>query len=139
MSLKKIMRSLLISNLVKGISRKEKTMRKSLVVILLSLVITGFMVSTALACGCGGGKQKQESQMSCQCGAGSCGSVADSAVNTSQEVNNTICPVSGKPIGSMGEGVSQSYNGKTYKLCCGACVKPFKKDPEKYIRKIKTK
>ncbi len=114
-------------------------MKKSLVVILLSMVISGFMISTALACGCGGGGQKKASQMSCQCGAGSCGSTADSVVNTVQEVNNTICPVSGKPIGSMGEGVSQSYNGKVYKLCCEACLKPFKNYPEKYIRKIKTK
>jgi YHS domain-containing protein len=49
------------------------------------------------------------------------------------EVENKICPVSGEKVGgSMGEGVKYEYNGKIYNLCCPACKKDFKNDPEKF-------
>ena len=57
------------------------------------------------------------------------------------EVGNKICPVSGDPIGGDGDGdeddmetVTYEYNGKIYNLCCKACTKDFKKDPEKYSK-----
>lgn len=50
------------------------------------------------------------------------------------EVGNSICPVSGEKVGQMGEVVKHEYNGKIYNLCCNACVKDFKKDPEKYSK-----
>lgn len=50
------------------------------------------------------------------------------------EVGNTICPVSGKNIKSMGEGVKYEYNGKIYNFCCSMCLTDFKKDPEKYSK-----
>jgi YHS domain-containing protein len=53
------------------------------------------------------------------------------------DVANKICPVSGKPIGSMGEGVMYKYAGKIYHLCCAGCVDKFKMDPETFIKKIK--
>ena len=50
------------------------------------------------------------------------------------EVGNKICPVSGEKIkeGDMGGSVKIEHNGKMYTLCCGMCIKDFKKDPEKY-------
>ncbi len=46
---------------------------------------------------------------------------------------NTVCPVSGEDIE---DGVTTTYNGKTYALCCKSCLKKFTKDPEKYISKL---
>ena len=50
------------------------------------------------------------------------------------EVVNKHCPVSGREIGVMGPGVKETYNGKTYHLCCGGCVRTFESDPEKYSK-----
>ena len=51
------------------------------------------------------------------------------------EVGNKTCPVSGEKVGGdMGEPFKYEYNGKIYKLCCKACAKDFKKDPEKYSK-----
>ena len=100
-------------------------MSKAIIVIVTAITMTGFMVSNAMACNCGK-KKKDASSMSCQCGTDSCGVMTDMKVKDAKKANNVICPVSGKPIGSMGEGVSYTHNGKTYKLCCSGCIKPFK-------------
>jgi len=50
------------------------------------------------------------------------------------DAGNKYCPVSGRPIGVMGPGVVQEYNGKVYHLCCGGCVAAFKGNPEKYSK-----
>jgi YHS domain-containing protein len=50
------------------------------------------------------------------------------------KVGNTICPVSKKKVGEMGEVVEYEYNGKVYNFCCKACLKDFEKDPEKYVK-----
>jgi len=50
------------------------------------------------------------------------------------DVGNTVCPVSGRPIGIMGPGVQEVYNGKIYHLCCGGCISTFESDPEKYSK-----
>ena len=75
------------------------------------------------------------------------GNVAAPAADTKAtaeavEVGNKICPVSGEKVpepgakGDMGEAVKYEYNGKIYNLCCKMCIKDFKKDPEKYIKKV---
>ena len=46
---------------------------------------------------------------------------------------NSICPVSGEEIE---DGITTTYNGKTYAVCCKSCLKKFNKDPEKYISKL---
>ncbi len=48
----------------------------------------------------------------------------------------TTCPVSGEELGGHGESTSVSYKGRTVKLCCAACEKPFAKEPEKYLAKL---
>ncbi len=45
-------------------------------------------------------------------------------------MGNKNCPVSGDPVKS---GVSAEYHGKSYGFCCKACIKKFKKHPEKYL------
>jgi len=51
-------------------------------------------------------------------------------------VGNKICPVSGERIKEE-EAFQVEHEGKIYNLCCKMCVKDFKKDPEKYIEKLK--
>jgi YHS domain-containing protein len=46
---------------------------------------------------------------------------------------NTICPVSKEDADPK---VTYNYNGKTYAFCCNKCLKKFKADPEKYIKRM---
>jgi YHS domain-containing protein len=43
-----------------------------------------------------------------------------------------ICPVSGKPLGSMGQPVAVDVNGQTVYACCNGCVNAIQSDPAKY-------
>ena len=56
-------------------------------------------------------------------------------VAAAQDVNNKICPVIGNEI-SEGSKVTYEYEGKIYHFCCPMCIEEFKKDPQKYIKKI---
>lgn len=47
------------------------------------------------------------------------------------------CPVSGKPLGSMGDPVAVAHEGVTVKLCCDGCTDKFNADPATYIAKVK--
>jgi YHS domain-containing protein len=46
------------------------------------------------------------------------------------------CIVSGDKLGEMGEPVVYEYEGRQIKFCCKACIKDFKKEPAKYVKKI---
>lgn len=48
----------------------------------------------------------------------------------------TTCPISGEKLGSMGEPVVMSYEGKEVKLCCKSCIKKFEADPAKYAAMV---
>ncbi len=43
------------------------------------------------------------------------------------------CPVMG---GKINKKMSADYQGKRIYLCCAKCVDTFKKDPEKYLKKL---
>ena len=43
-----------------------------------------------------------------------------------------ICPVSGKPLGSMGDPVAVDVDGQRVFVCCAGCVNAVKADPAKY-------
>jgi YHS domain-containing protein len=47
---------------------------------------------------------------------------------------NTKCPVSGEPIDST---ITVVQDGKVVAFCCKDCVADFKKDPAKYMGKLK--
>jgi len=49
-------------------------------------------------------------------------------------VVNANCPISGKKV--KDDGGTYMYEGKMYGFCCPGCIEKFKKDPEKYIKKI---
>lgn len=46
------------------------------------------------------------------------------------------CVVSDEKLGEMGEPYVFTHEGKEIKLCCKSCLKDFKKDPAKYLKKI---
>ncbi len=59
------------------------------------------------------------------------------AGNKSEPVNvgNKICPVMGEKIDEKSK-ATYDYKGKTYDFCCPGCIDTFKKDPDKYIKKV---
>lgn len=53
------------------------------------------------------------------------------------DAGNKICPVSGQEVGQGGmEPATYEYEGKVYNFCCPMCIEDFKKDPQKYIKKV---
>lgn len=50
------------------------------------------------------------------------------------DVGNKFCPVSGDEVSGKHFVV---YQGKRYGLCCPMCEEKFKKNPEKYLAKMK--
>jgi YHS domain-containing protein len=51
-----------------------------------------------------------------------------------QAATLTKCPVL---AGDINKQVYADYKGKRIYFCCGGCDKEFKKDPEKYMKKLK--
>jgi YHS domain-containing protein len=47
------------------------------------------------------------------------------------------CVVSNEKLGEMGKPFVFTYEGQEIKLCCKSCQKDFKKNPAKYLKKIK--
>jgi len=47
------------------------------------------------------------------------------------------CIVSDEKLGSMGDPIVDVYNGQQIKFCCKSCVADFKKEPQKFMAKIK--
>lgn len=45
----------------------------------------------------------------------------------------STCPVSGEKLGSMGDPVALTVEGRKVKLCCKGCVSKIEKDPVKYL------
>ena len=46
----------------------------------------------------------------------------------------TTCPVMG---GTINKELHVDYKGQRVYFCCPACIDEFKKDPEKYLQKMK--
>jgi Cu(I)/Ag(I) efflux system membrane fusion protein len=47
------------------------------------------------------------------------------------------CPVTGAPLDSMGGPLAVEIQGRRVFICCKGCEAPLKKDPEKYLAKLK--
>lgn len=43
------------------------------------------------------------------------------------------CPVSGHPLGSMGDPIEYVSGNTLVKFCCASCIEPFESDPHKYL------
>jgi YHS domain-containing protein len=48
----------------------------------------------------------------------------------------TTCVVSGEKLGEMGKPYTFTQDGQEIQLCCKSCLKDFKKDPAKYVKKL---
>src|SRR6266850_5455656 len=48
----------------------------------------------------------------------------------------TTCVVSGEKLGEMGKPYTFKHEGREIQLCCKSCLKDFKKDPAKYVKKV---
>ncbi|OGX18470.1 MAG: hypothetical protein A3K83_05630 [Omnitrophica WOR_2 bacterium RBG_13_44_8b] len=57
------------------------------------------------------------------------------AVQEAVNVGNKICPVTDAEIDEKLK-ATYEYEGKIYNFCCADCIEEFKKNPEKYIKKI---
>jgi len=49
--------------------------------------------------------------------------------------SQTKCPVMG---GNIDKNIYIDYQGKRIYFCCTGCVEEFKKDPEKYLKKMES-
>ena len=47
-----------------------------------------------------------------------------------------VCLVSNNTLDSMGDTITEVYNGQEVKFCCEPCVKKFHAHPEKYLPKL---
>lgn len=48
----------------------------------------------------------------------------------------TTCIVSDEPLDSMGGPVTIIHEDQEIKFCCGHCIRPFRQDPPKYLKKL---
>lgn len=63
----------------------------------------------------------------------SVGAVGWSHAQTGSGKAQTTCPVMG---GNISKDVYADYQGKRVYFCCPACIPEFKKNPEKYLKKL---
>lgn len=50
-----------------------------------------------------------------------------------------VCPVTDKPLGSMGKPPKITVAGQDVFLCCSGCEEDLKKESAKYLAKLKSK
>ena len=53
-------------------------------------------------------------------------------------VKQGVCPVSGERLGSMGKPMKVTLKGQTLFLCCPGCEEDLRKEPDKFLDKLKT-
>ncbi|MDP3041530.1 MAG: YHS domain-containing protein [Candidatus Omnitrophota bacterium] len=109
--------------------------RKIFIVLSVAVFFLGITkLSFAMMCGDHSGRQQMaQAHTEHEPGITEAGKAAVSkeAVNA----GNKICPVSGEKIDEKIK-VIYEYSGKVYNLCCASCIEEFKKDPQKYIKKV---
>lgn len=49
------------------------------------------------------------------------------------------CPISGKELGSMGDAIVKTYEGREVRFCCEGCPKAFEKDLAASLQKLDAK
>jgi len=64
------------------------------------------------------------------------GLAADKKADKPKPYPLKTCVVSDEKLGDMGDTHVFTHEGREIKLCCKSCLKDFKKDPAKYIKKI---
>ncbi len=119
------------------IERRRKMDRKIvLLVCVFVLGISGLAFAATCGSGCDDNSGHQQlAQANTAKQEPAKGASQAAAVNKPVDVGNTICPVSGEMVDAM-EKATYVYEGKIYNFCCPSCIDTFKKDPQKYIKKI---
>jgi YHS domain-containing protein len=64
------------------------------------------------------------------------GLAADKKADKAKPYPLKTCVVSDEKLGEMGDPYVFTHEGREIKLCCKSCLKDFKKEPAKYIKKI---
>ena len=54
----------------------------------------------------------------------------------SEQYPLNTCPISGEPLGSMGDPIQVVHQGRLVKFCCSMCISQFEKNPLPTIEKI---
>jgi YHS domain-containing protein len=70
------------------------------------------------------------------CAAPVAGFAADKQAAKPKPYPLKTCVVTDEKLGEMGDAYVFVYEGREIKLCCKGCLKDFKKEPAKYIKKI---
>jgi len=70
------------------------------------------------------------------CAAPVAGFAADKQTAKPKPYPLKTCVVTDEKLGGMGDAYVFVYEGREIKLCCKGCLKDFKKEPAKYIKKI---
>lgn len=104
-------------------------MYKKVLLFIISAVFIFGINKTALAMSCHDSAGNSPDPQAAKAGGNS--SSSNEAVN----IGNKICPVSGEKIDEKLK-ATYEYQGKIYNFCCAACIDEFKKDPDKYIKKV---
>lgn len=107
--------------------------RAILTTLLAVAVTTG--ISYAMVCHGQGQTQQIAQQESSEHNTTGLDAVTKATPKVPVNVGNKICPVSGEKIDEKLK-ADYEYQGKVYNLCCSACTEEFKKDPQKYIKKV---
>ncbi len=47
-----------------------------------------------------------------------------------------ICPVSGEPLGSMGEPIKVTVEGRDVFVCCAGCISALQEEPQEYLARL---
>ena len=110
--------------------------KKLLVIFVVGLFFAGLSrVSLAMMCADKGTSGEEHSSRQQLAQAETAKPDAATPVKKAEDAGNKICPVSGEKIGEKMK-ATYAYEGKTYNFCCAMCIDNFKKDPQKYIKKV---
>lgn len=111
-------------------------MFKKTFIFLVTLMFIFGMSNLSFAMSYGEDRQHQQiAQAHSEHEHGSTGATIQTNPTEAIEVKNKICPVSDEKIDEEMR-ATYEYEGRIYNFCCAACIEEFKKDPEKYIKKV---
>jgi len=112
--------------------------KRILIILVGAIFIFGISkISFAMMCGSGHEGANSSHQQLAQTSSEHKHEMAPSAESLKEAINvgNKICPVSGDKINEKTK-ATYEYEGKIYNFCCPMCIEEFKKDPDKYIKKV---
>jgi YHS domain-containing protein len=113
--------------------------KKISVIFITGIFIFGISrLSFAMMCGSSEERHSSHQQMAqvhTEHERGTTGAVKEAVPEESINVGNKICPVLGEKINEKMK-ATYEYEGKIYNFCCPMCIDEFKKDPQKYIKKV---